>query len=78
MEEHLPLALVEEEAQGGISTEGGGEEGEGKSGEEPASADVDWFRGSACRRFGHSLACGCSTANRLVRITGDSESPADF
>jgi len=41
MEEHLPLALVEEEAQGGVSTEGGGQEGKGESCEEPARADID-------------------------------------
>jgi hypothetical protein len=40
VEEHLPLALVEEEAEGGVSAESGCEEGEGEGGEEPAGADV--------------------------------------
>jgi hypothetical protein len=36
MEEKLPLALVEEEAEGGVSAEGGEQDGEDEGGEEPA------------------------------------------
>jgi hypothetical protein len=55
MEEQLPLALVEEEAEGGVSAEGGGEEGEGEGGEEPAGADVGGWVGAVVEFPGWGL-----------------------
>lgn len=60
MEKELPLALVEEEAEGAVSAEDGGEDGQEEGGEKPASADdrrglgrrgrgagLEWARGFA-------------------------------
>lgn len=42
MEEELPLALVEEEAEGSISAKDSGGDGDEEGGDEPASADNGW------------------------------------
>lgn len=43
MKEELPLALVEEEAEGAVSAESGEKQGEGECAEEPARADDHRF-----------------------------------
>ncbi len=62
MEEELPLALVEEKAEGGVSADGGEDEGEGEGGDEPAGADGG-------RRFGERVVGDAA----LAGLRGDLE-----
>jgi len=56
MVEHLPLALVKEQAQDSVGAEGGGRQGESEGGEKPAAADGGGRHGVRRRRRGRGNA----------------------
>ena len=67
MEEELPLALVEEQAEGGVSAEGGSGEGEGEGSEEPAGADIRRGFGAVVDFSGWRLALRHCVIRRQAR-----------